>query len=131
MSISNGQVITDGTASFVVCAKADNNRLSMPLLDSTKKVSINLTTPGDSWTAPSDGFICARKIGSTAGAYVTLSSAPSMEDTLYAQVLFYDFENPSSNLAGAVAVAKGQTYYFTWKDSVTTWFIPAQSTTVN
>ena len=101
---------------------AKNNKLSMPSNDAITLVMADLN---DTYVAPCDGFICARKSGTTAGAYVTVAINDVLQNSKYCQTLFYDYELVSQNLCGVLPVSKGQTCKFSYNGEAYIWFIPA------
>lgn len=101
---------------------AKNNKLSMP---SNNVITLVMADLNDTYVAPCDGFICARKIGTTAGTYVTVAINDVLQNSKYCQTLFYDYELVSQNLCGVLPVSKGQTCKFSYNGEAYIWFIPA------
>lgn len=101
---------------------AKNNKLSMP---SNNAITLVMTDLNDTYVAPCDGFICARKFGTTAGTYVTVAINDVLQNSKYCQTLFYDYELVSQNLCGVLPVSKGQTCKFSYNGEAYIWFIPA------
>lgn len=101
---------------------AKNNKLSMP---SNNAITLVMADLNDTYVAPCDGFICARKFGTTAGTYVTVAINDVLQNSKYCQTLFYDYELVSQNLCGVLPVSKGQTCKFSYKGEAYIWFIPA------
>lgn len=101
---------------------AKNNKLSMP---SNNAITLVMADLNDTYVAPCDGFICARKFGTTAGTYVTVAINDVLQNSKYCQTLFYDYELVSQNLCGVLPVSKGQTCKFSYNGEAYIWFIPA------
>lgn len=101
---------------------AKNNKLSMP---SNKAITLVMADLNDTYVAPCDGFICARKFGTTAGTYVTVAINDVLQNSKYCQTLFYDYGLVSQNLCGVLPVSKGQTCKFSYNGEAYIWFIPA------
>lgn len=101
---------------------AKNNKLSMP---SNNAITLVMADLNDTYVAPCDGFICARKFGTTAGTYVTVAINDVLQNSKYCQTLFYDYELESQNLCGVLPVSKGQTCKFSYNGEAYIWFIPA------
>lgn len=101
---------------------AKNNKLSMP---SNNTITLVMADLNDTYVAPCDGFICARKSGTTAGTYVTVAINDVLQNSKYCQTLFYDYGLVSQNLCGVLPVSKGQTCKFSYNGEAYIWFIPA------
>lgn len=101
---------------------AKNNKLSMP---SNKAITLVMADLNDTYVAPCDGFICARKFSTTAGTYVTVAINDVLQNSKYCQTLFYDYGLVSQNLCGVLPVSKGQTCKFSYNGEAYIWFIPA------
>lgn len=101
---------------------AKNNKLSMP---SNNAITLVMADLNDTYVAPCDGFICARKFGTTAGTYVTVAINDVLQNSKYCQTLFYDYGLVSQNLCGVLPVSKGQTCKFSYNGEAYIWFIPA------
>ena len=101
---------------------AKNNKLSMP---SNNVITLVMADLNDTYVAPCDGFICARKFGTTAGTYVTVAINDVLQNSKYCQTLFYDYGLVSQNLCGVLPVSKGQTCKFSYNGEAYIWFIPA------
>lgn len=101
---------------------AKNNKLSMP---SNNAITLVMADLNDTYVAPCDGFICARKFGTVAGTYVTVAINDVLQNSKYCQTLFYDYELLSQNLCGVLPVSKGQTCKFSYNGEAYIWFIPA------
>lgn len=101
---------------------AKNNKLSMP---SNNVITLVMADLNDTYVAPCDGFICARKFGTTAGTYVTVAVNDVLQNSKYCQTLFYDYGLVSQNLCGVLPVSKGQTCKFSYNGEAYIWFIPA------
>lgn len=101
---------------------AKNNKLSMP---SNNTITLVMADLNDTYVAPCDGFICARKFGTTAGTYVTVAINDVLQNSKYCQTLFYDYGLVSQNLCGVLPVSKGQTCKFSYNGEAYIWFIPA------
>lgn len=104
----------------------NDNKSSMPLVSEVSRIIINLTAQGQSWTAPCDGYIFARKIGdaSVVNSWMNCWNAPNATDVTYGQLLYCDYGQPYINLCGQIPVAKGMTMYFNWSNSAVVYFYP-------
>lgn len=107
---------------------AKNNKLSMP---SNNAITLVMADLNDTYVAPCDGFICARKFGTTAGTYVTVAINDVLQNSKYCQTLFYDYGLVSQNLCGVLPVSKGQTCKFSYNGEAYIWFIPALNTNLS
>lgn len=98
----------------------------MPLVSDVSRIIISLTVQGQSWTAPCDGYIFARKIGdsSVVNSWMNCWNAPNATDVTYGQLLYCDYGQPYINLCGQIPVAKGMTMYFNWSNSAVVYFYP-------
>ena len=103
---------------------AKNNKLSMP---SNNKIIINLKNPGDSWTAPCDGYIWGMKIGGSevVNSWLNVWDSANADTTNYGTLIYCDYGQPYINLCGNLAVRKGQTVYFNWSNNCRVYFYPA------
>lgn len=103
---------------------ADNNKLSMP---SNNKIIINLKNQGDSWTAPCDGYIWGMKIGdgNVVNSWLNVWDSTNADTTNYGTVIYCDYGQPYINLCGNLAIRKGQTVYFNWRNNCRVYFYPA------
>lgn len=104
---------------------ADKDNLNAPDLANKSLISLE---NGGSWTAPCDGYIFSSKIGQAGGVYLNVwdSNDSNSEETLKVTV-FYDFELQSSNVGGVMPVSKGKRYYFYYKGTLRTYFVPSKS----
>lgn len=103
---------------------AKNNKLSMP---SNNKIIINLKNQGDSWTAPCDGYIWGMKIGGSevVNSWLNVWDSANADTTNYGTLIYCDYGQPYINLCGNLAVRKGQTVYFNWRNDCRVYFYPA------
>ena len=103
---------------------AKNNKLSMP---SNNKIIINLKNPGDSWTAPCDGYIWGMKVGGSnvVNSWLNVWDSTNADTTNYGTLIYCDYGQPYINLCGNLAVRKGQTVYFNWSNDCRVYFYPA------
>lgn len=104
----------------------NDNKSSMPLVSDVSRIIISLTVQGQSWTAPCDGYIFARKIGdsSVVNSWMNCWNAPNAADVTYGQLLYCDYGQPYINLCGQIPVAKGMTMYFNWSNNAVVYFYP-------
>lgn len=104
----------------------NDNKSSMPLVSEVSRIIINLTAQGQSWTAPCDGYIFAKKIGdaSVVNSWMNCWNAPNATDVTYGQLLYCDYGQPYINLCGQIPVAKGMTMYFNWSNNAVVYFYP-------
>lgn len=104
----------------------NDNKSSMPLVSDVSRIIISLTVQGQSWTAPCDGYIFARKIGdsSVVNSWMNCWNAPNATDVTYGQLLYCDYGQPYINLCGQIPVAKGMTMYFNWSNNAVVYFYP-------
>ena len=104
----------------------NDNKSSMPLVSEVSRIIINLTAQSQSWTAPCDGYIFAKKIGdaSVVNSWMNCWNAPNATDVTYGQLLYCDYGQPYINLCGQIPVAKGMTMYFNWNNSAVVYFYP-------
>lgn len=104
----------------------NDNKSSMPLVSEVSRIIINLTVQGQSWTAPCDGYIFAKKIGdaSVVNSWMNCWNAPNATDVTYGQLLYCDYGQPYINLCGQIPVAKGMTMYFNWSNNAVVYFYP-------
>lgn len=103
---------------------AKNNKLSMP---SNNKIIINLKNQGDSWTAPCDGYIWGMKIGGSdvVNSWLNVWDSTDADTSNYGTLIYCDYGQPYINLCGNLAVRKGQTVYFNWRNDCRVYFYPA------
>ena len=104
----------------------NDNKSSMPLVSEVSRIIIHLTAQSQSWTAPCDGYIFAKKIGdaSVVNSWMNCWNAPNATDVTYGQLLYCDYGQPYINLCGQIPVAKGMTMYFNWNNSAVVYFYP-------
>lgn len=104
---------------------AKNNKLSMP---SNNKIIINLIQQYQAWTAPSDGWVWAIKLGdgNTIGAWFRCYNNPDPKQATFGQLFYSDYGIYGNiDLCGYMPVAKGTTLYFSWAQNAKVYFIPA------
>ena len=104
---------------------AKNNKLSMP---SNNKIIINLIQQYQAWTAPSDGWVWAIKLGdgNTIGAWFRCYNNPDPKQATFGQLVYSDYGIYGNiDLCGYMPVAKGTTLYFSWAQNAKVYFIPA------
>ena len=104
---------------------AKNNKLSMP---SNNKIIINLIQQYQAWTAPSDGWVWAIKLGdgNTIGAWFRCYNNPDPKQATFGQLFYSDYGiYGNTDLCGYMPVAKGTTLYFSWAQNAKVYFIPA------
>lgn len=119
-----GRIVNAGNVDIV--DYVNDNKSSMPLVSEVSRIIINLTAQSQSWTAPCDGYIFARKIGdaSVVNSWMNCWNAPNATDVTYGQLLYCDYGQPYINLCGQIPVAKGMTMYFNWNNSAVVYFYP-------
>ena len=127
--VISAQTVTDGRVTALESARVFNDKLSMPVATG---VTINVTTSGQTWTAPSDGWINAQMYpSSTASATLFVGIANSRQLRLHTT----DGEGD----CGFLPVTKGDILHIeyvalNWGSAVNQTkvvFYPALSTTVN
>lgn len=123
-NVVNAQTVLENRVTAIEDRKPDLDNLSMP---SDSAVAITLTQQNQSWTAPSDGYIFAKKIGSNTGSWMNCWNAPEIANVTYGQLLYCDYGQPYVSLCGHIPVAKGMTMYFNWANNAVIYFIPAES----
>ena len=119
-----GRIVNAGELDIV--DYVNDNKSSMPLVSDVSRIIISLTVQGQSWTAPCDGYIFARKIGdsSVVNSWMNCWNAPNAADVTYGQLLYCDYGQPYINLCGQIPVAKGMTMYFNWSNNAVVYFYP-------
>lgn len=119
-----GRIVNAGNVDIV--DYVNDNKSSMPLVSDVSRIIISLTVQGQSWTAPCDGYIFARKIGNSSVviSWMNCWNAPNAADVTYGQLLYCDYGQPYINLCGQIPVAKGMTMYFNWSNNAVVYFYP-------
>lgn len=126
-NVVNAQTVLENRVTAIEDRKPDLDNLSMP---SDSAVAITLTQQNQAWTAPSDGWIWARKIpdGTVAGSWCRCFNNPDPKQATFGTVFYSDYGTMGSNdLCGFIPVAKGATLYFSWANNAVIYFIPAES----
>ena len=126
-NVVNAQTVLENRVTAIEDRKPDLDNLSMP---SDSAVAITLTQQNQAWTAPSDGWVWARKIpdGTVAGSWCRCFNNPDPKQATFGTVFYSDYGTMGSNdLCGFIPVAKGATLYFSWANNAVIYFIPAES----
>lgn len=126
-NVVNAQTVLENRVTAIEDRKPDLDNLSMP---SDSAVAITLTHQNEGWTAPSDGWIWARKVpdGTVTGSWCRCFNNPDPKRATFGTVFYSDYGTMGSNdLCGFIPVAKGATLYFSWANNAVIYFIPAES----
>lgn len=126
-NVVNAQTVLENRVTAIEDRKPDLDNLSMP---SDSAVAITLTQQNQAWTAPSDGWIWARKVpdGTVTGSWCRCFNNPDPKQATFGTVFYSDYGTMGSNdLCGFIPVAKGATLYFSWANNAVIYFIPAES----
>lgn len=126
-NVVNAQTVLENRVTAIEDRKPDLDNLSMP---SDSAVAITLTQQNEAWTAPSDGWIWARKIpdGTVTGSWCRCFNNPDPKQATFGTVFYSDYGTMGNNdLCGFIPVAKGATLYFSWANNAVIYFIPAES----
>lgn len=126
-NVVNAQTVLENRVTAIEDRKPDLDNLSMP---SDSAVAITLTQQNEAWTAPSDGWVWARRIpdGTVTGSWCRCFNNPDPKQATFGTVFYSDYGTMGSNdLCGFIPVAKGATLYFTWANNAVIYFIPAES----
>lgn len=126
-NVVNAQTVLENRVTAIEDRKPDLDNLSMP---SDSAVAITLTQQNQGWTAPSDGWIWARKVpdGTVTGSWCRCFNNPDPKQATFGTVFYSDYGTMGSNdLCGFIPVAKGATLYFSWANNAVIYFIPAES----
>lgn len=126
-NVVNAQTVLENRVTAIEDRKPDLDNLSMP---SDSAVAITLTQQNQGWTAPSDGWVWARKVpdGTVTGSWCRCFNNPDPKQATFGTVFYSDYGTMGSNdLCGFIPVAKGATLYFSWANNVVIYFIPAES----
>lgn len=126
-NVVNAQTVLENRVTAIEDRKLDLDNLSMP---SDSAVAITLTQQNQAWTAPSDGWVWARKVpdGTVKGCWCRCFNNPDPKQATFGTVLYSDYGTGGGNdLCGFIPVAKGATLYFSWANNAVIYFIPAES----
>lgn len=126
-NVVNAQTVLENRVTAIEDRKPDLDNLSMP---SDSAVAITLTQQNQAWTAPSDGWIWARKVpdGTVTGSWCRCFNNPDPKQATFGTVFYSDYGTMGNNdLCGFIPVAKGATLYFSWANNAVIYFIPAES----
>lgn len=126
-NVVKAQTVLENRVTAIEDRKPDLDNLSMP---SDSAVAITLTQQNQGWTAPSDGWVWARKVsdGTVRGCWCRCFNNPDPKQATFGTVLYSDYGTAGSyDLCGFIPVAKGATLYFSWAYNVVIYFIPAES----
>lgn len=126
-NVVNAQTVLENRVTAIEDRKPDLDNLSMP---SDSAVAISLTQQNQAWTAPSDGWVWARKVpdGTVPGSWCRCFNNPDPKQATFGTVFYSDYGTMGSNdLCGFIPVAKGATLYFSWGNNAVIYFIPAES----
>lgn len=126
-NVVNAQTVLENRVTAIEDRKPDLDNLSMP---SDSAVVVNLTQQGQSWTAPSDGWVWAIKTGdgSVTGAWCECFNNPDPTQATFGTIFYSDYGiSGNRNLCGYIPVAKGATLYFFWAQNSRILFVPAKS----
>lgn len=126
-NVVNAQTVLENRVTAIEDRKPDLDNLSMP---SDSAVAITLTQQYQAWTAPSDGWVWARKVpdGTVTGSWCRCFNNPDPKQATFGTVFYSDYGTMGSNdLCGFIPVAKGATLYFSWANNAVIYFIPAES----
>ena len=126
-NVVNAQTVLENRVTAIEDRKPDLDNLSMP---SDSAVAITLTQQNQAWTAPSDGWVWARKVpdGTVTGSWCRCFNNPNPKQATFGTVFYSDYGTMGSNdLCGFIPVAKGATLYFSWGNNAVIYFIPAES----
>lgn len=126
-NVVNAQTVLENRVTAIEDRKPDLDNLSMP---SDSAVAITLTQQNQAWTAPSDGWVWARKVpdGTVTGSWCRCFNNPEPKQATFGTVFYSDYGTMGSNdLCGFIPVAKGATLYFSWANNAVIYFIPAES----
>ena len=126
-NVVNAQTVLENRVTAIEDRKPDLDNLSMP---SDSAVAITLTQQNQAWTAPSDGWVWARKVpdGTVTGSWCRCFNNPDPKQATFGTVFYNDYGTMGSNdLCGFIPVAKGATLYFSWANNAVIYFIPAES----
>lgn len=126
-NVVNAQTVLENRVTAIEDRKPDLDNLSMP---SDSAVAITLTQQNQAWTAPSDGWVWARKVpdGTVTGSWCRCFNNPDSKQATFGTVFYSDYGTMGSNdLCGFIPVAKGATLYFSWANNAVIYFIPAES----
>lgn len=126
-NVVNAQTVLENRVTAIEDRKPDLDNLSMP---SDSAVAITLTQQNQAWTAPSDGWVWARKVpdGTVTGSWCRCFNNPDPKQATFGTVFYSDYGTMGSNdLCGFIPVAKGATLYFSWANNAVIYFIPAES----
>lgn len=126
-NVVNAQTVLENRVTAIEDRKPDLDNLSMP---SDSAVAISLTQQNQAWTAPSDGWVWARKVpdGTVPGSWCRCFNNPDPKQATFGTLFYSDYGTMGSNdLCGFIPVAKGATLYFSWANNAVIYFIPAES----
>lgn len=126
-NVVNAQTVLENRVTAIEDRKPDLDNLSMP---SDSAVAITLTQQNEAWTAPSDGWVWARKVpdGTVIGSWCRCFNNPDPKQATFGTVFYSDYGTRGNNdLCGFIPVAKGATLYFSWANNAVIYFIPAES----
>lgn len=126
-NVVNAQTVLENRVTAIEDRKPDLDNLSMP---SDSAVVVNLTQQGQSWTAPSDGWVWAIKTGdgSVTGAWCECFNNPDPTQATFGTIFYSDYGISGNRyLCGYIPVAKGATLYFFWSQNSRILFVPAKS----
>lgn len=126
-NVVNAQTVLENRVTAIEDRKPDLDNLSMP---SDSAVAITLTQQNQAWTAPSDGWIWARKVpdGTVTGSWCRCFNNPDPKQATFGTVFYSDYGTMGNNdICGFIPVAKGATLYFSWANNAVIYFIPAES----
>lgn len=126
-NVVNAQTVLENRVTAIEDRKPDLDNLSMP---SDSAVVVNLSQQGQSWTAPSDGWVWAIKTGdgSVTGAWCECFNNPDPTQATFGTIFYSDYGISGNRyLCGYIPVAKGATLYFFWSQNSRILFVPAKS----
>lgn len=126
-NVVNAQTVLENRVTAIEDRKPDLDNLSMP---SDSAVVVNLSQQGQSWTAPSDGWVWAIKTedGSVTGAWCECFNNPDPTQATFGTIFYTDYGLRGNRyLCGYIPVAKGATLYFYWSKNSRILFVPAKS----